>query len=452
MLNFRNFIRLIGRWSAYRVSSDSVDSRGPVFISYRHSDGYSIAADTAWAFRAAGVPVWHDQTDLPPGDTNRRLQEALESGLSGSVLLVTPEIHYSSVVRNIELPQLLRLADDQRFTFSILSIIEREPGKLDYGAPDELLGQRKKKLRNFKQEPAITQLDLAHAAREQCRRRMQAVRKDVEAAGRVLTMDVQTRIPPSAARVDSDLVLRLRLPLDGNRQPHCEGLEDLKLFLADLPQLVALAGAEHARIKGGAHLTVAFALGAALPTTLVGNIEVTDIAGHAWSLTGSAPVPEGENSILRNESAQASGARAGEILVYLDLLSARNDAAFEDFVTENSDRFAGAFHIRPIRQGNLRAEEASEVVGEASRIIRDFVGEYRTSEVHLLLRCPWPVALLLGRTLNTIRVHLYEWEDGPDENGNEIPPRYLPSLVVRSGAGGSPIERVVLPTPPEVLD
>ena len=61
------------------------------------------------------------------------------------------------------------------------------------------------------------------------------------------------------------------------------------------------------------------------------------------------------------------------------------------------------------------------------------------------LRCPWTVALLLGRTLNALRVHLYEWEDGPDYSGAIASPRYLPSLVVRSGAGGSPIESVILP-------
>ena len=74
-----------------------------------------------------------------------------------------------------------------------------------------------------------------------------------------------------------------------------------------------------------------------------------------------------------------------------------------------------------------------------------WAGQFRTSEVHLLLRCPWTAALLLGRTLNTLRVHLYEWEDGPDDHGNPTKPRYLPSLVVRSGAGGSPIEDVSLP-------
>ena len=69
-----------------------VRALAPVFISYRTSDGSRLAAALAWALRATGVPVWHDVTDLPPGDTTRRLQEALTSGLSGAVLIVSPDI------------------------------------------------------------------------------------------------------------------------------------------------------------------------------------------------------------------------------------------------------------------------------------------------------------------------------------------------------------------------
>ena len=223
------------------------------------------------------------------------------------------------------------------------------------------------------------------------------------------------------------------------------GLHDLKLFLADLPQLVALAGAEHARVWGGAHLSAAYALGAALPTTLIGRVEVVGTAGDVWALTGNAPAPDGPNQLLSVEPAAPASASAGTVLVYLDLLPARNDSAFDDLVTEGAGRFANAFHVRPTREGDLRPEEAAAITGEASRVIRNLAGQFRTSEVHLLLRCPWTVALLLGRTLNTLRVHLYEWEDGPDDYGNPTRPRYLPSLVVRSGAGGSPIEDVSLP-------
>ena len=143
---------------------------------------------------------------------------------------------------------------------------------------------------------------------------MQAVRKDAEAAGRVVAMDVQTRIPPFATRVDADLVLRLRPPIRGTRRPHHQGLHDLKSFLGDLPQLVALAGAEHATVRGGAHLSVAYAIGAALPTTLLGRIEVVDTGGEVWTLTGNAPVPDGAHQLLRIEPPASAFQSTGQIL------------------------------------------------------------------------------------------------------------------------------------------
>ena len=446
MSRLRQLFRRIGSRPPSQAPLGPVDPRGPVFVSYRQSDGSDLAADTAWALRAAGVPVWHDQSDLPPGDTDRRLAEALESGLSGAVLLVTPEIKHSRVVREIELPQLLDLEKNGAFTLSVLSVIEGEPGKLDYTAPDRLLAQPEGTLQRLKQEPIFTQDERSNAARSQCQRRMQAVRRDAETAGHVVTMDVQTRIPPFATLVDADLFLRLRPPIKGTRRPHHQGLQDLKSFLGDLPQLVALAGAEHATVRGGAHLSVAYAIGAALPTTLFGRIEVVDTGGEVWALTGNAPVPDRAKQLLHIEHPAPAFESTGQILVYLDLLPTRSDSAFDDLVSESEGRFATAFHIRPNGEGNLKSEEAPLITGEASQVIRDLASQFQTSEVHLLLRCPWTIALLLGRTLNTIRVHLYEWEDGPDDDGRPRKPMYCPSLVVRSGAGGSPIERVCFPS------
>ena len=62
--------------------------------------------------------------------------------------------------------------------------------------------------------------------------------------------------------------------------------------------------------------------------------------------------------------------------------------------------------------------------------------------MHLLLHTPFPIALLLGRLANTLRVHLYEIEGGPADDGSETPRRYLPSMVVHSGAGGSPVQQI----------
>ena len=428
-----------------KSGSSRASQRGPVFLSYRHSDGADLAQALAWALRSAGVPVWLDRSDLPPGDTERRLEEAMQSGLSGAVLLVTPDIAASSVVKETELPHLLRLEAEGAFTLSIASTIEAETGGLDYSAPDRLLSRTVPDLRGLRQDPALTSRDIANIARSHCRQRMEALRAGIESAGQIIDINLQTRIVPSAIGPRGDLVLRLRPPVPGDRRPHRQGLEDLRLFLSDLPHLLEIAGARHARVTGGAHLSVAFALGAALPTTLIGDVDAVDTAGHAWSTSDNAPAPGASVRLLEVMDRSPSEATKGDAVVYVDLLPTRSDPAFGRLVEASPSRVASVFHIRPVAEGNLLPEDAGAIVAEASHAIRQAASRSETSEVHLLLRCPWTVALLLGRTLNTIRVSLYEWEDGPDDCDSIVTPRYLPSLVVRSGAGGSPIEEVVLP-------
>ena len=431
--------------------SSRVSPRGPVFLSYRHSDGAEFATALAWALRAAGVPVWLDRSDLPPGDTERRLAEAMQSGLSGAVLVVTPDVGASTVIRDTELPQLLALEAEGAFTLSIASTIGAEAGGLDYSAPDRLLSQTMPILKGLRQDPALTSREIADIARSHCRQRMEALRADIASAGQVIDINLQTRIVPSAIGPYGDLVVRLRPPMNGDRRPHRQGLEDLRLFLGDLPHLLEIAGARRARVSGGAHLSVAFSLGAALPTTLLGDVDVVDAAGHTWAFADNAPAPAASTRLLEVTDRSPRGTPIGEAVVYVDLLPTRNDPAFDRLLEARLGRLANVFHIRPVAEGNLLPEDAGAIVAEASHAIRQAVSRSETSEVHLLLRCPWTVALLLGRTLNTIRVNLYEWEDGPGDGDSLVAPRYLPSLVVRSGAGGSPIERVVLPMRQEAL-
>lgn len=430
------------------TGAGGVDPFGPVFISYRQSDGVSLAVALAWSMRAAGVPVWHDQTDLPPGDTAKRLQEALASGLSGAILVVTLEIAASRVVRDVELPALLELAEDPAFTFSIVSTIPNpeEPAKLDYGAPDRLLGTPAGTLSAIDQSPGTTAAQRAEVARAQARRRLGHMRSRIANAGGELVLDLQTRVPPFAARHDAHLVVRLRPPLEGQRRPHVGGLEDLQGFLGQLPQLVAIGGASSMRVLGGAHLSVACAFGAAVPTTLLGSVEVIDTSGAPWLLSGQAPGPAAE-PLVAPVAPPTYNHDHGPVLIYVDLLPQRSDAAFDDLVA-GSD-FAGVMHLRPVAEGLLEPGRAPDLVGDVIAAVRELAGVHATTEVHLLLRCPYPMALLIGRSLNTLRVHLYEWED---VDAGDSGPRYVPSIVLRSGAGGSPIDQVSAPPLPTELE
>lgn len=411
----------------------------PVFISYRTSDGSDLAAAVAWALRATGVPVWHDITDLPPGDTARRLHEALTCGLSGAALLVTPDIRQSSVVRDIEVPGLLQLEPDPAFTFAVGSIISKPTtskgsstarADLDYSAADVLLAQSPGTLGRFKQYPLFDDADVAVLAREIAAQRMTAIR----ATGNPdLLLDIQTRLDPRGTPPEVPLAVRTRPPKSGSRLPDPRIWPPYAAFLADLPRLLSVAGAQRLHIRGGAHLTVAFALGAAVPTTSRWPVTVEDQAGAIWGQPDSNAAPRRVRLQETSEVGQAHDP-AAPVAIYVDLVPADPPGdAFADHAATNRERYAATLRLQAARRGLIPAESSIALITDLAQRIRNCAAQARTHRVHLFLRVPFPVAVLLGRTLNTLEVTLYEWDDTTDM------PRYAEMIIVASGRGGGPI-------------
>lgn len=416
-----------------------VSPLAPVFISYRTSDGGGLATSLAWALRATGVPVWHDITDLPPGDTTRRLQEALTQGLSGAALLITPDIGRSTVVRDIEIPGLLELEPDPDFTFAIGSIIWHPPapgsgpaarGNLDHAAADTLLAQPPGTLARFKQYPVFDDAGIAVLAREIAGQRMKAVRAlgDPE-----LLIDIQTRFHPRGTPPEVPLAVRTMPPADGHRLPGPQIWPPFAAFLTDLPRLLSIARAQRLRIRGGAHLTAAFALGAAVPTTSRWPVTVEDQAGAIWGLPSSDSA--GPRIRLREESETGQASTpAATAAIYIDLVPDQPPGdAFARHLTGHPGRYARITRLQPARRQLIPPETSASLVAELARRIRSCAAQARTHRIHLFLRAPFPAAVLLGRTLNTLRTTLYEWDDTSTE------PRYIQTVTVTPGQGGGPI-------------
>lgn len=417
-----------------------VRSLAPVFISYRTSDGSGLAAALAWALRATGVPVWHDITDLPPGDTTRRLQEALTSGLSGAALIVSPDIRYSDVIRETEVPGLLRLEPDPAFTFAIGSIIPRPanrarrntgPASLDYAAADALLAQPLGTLQRFKQYPLFDDAGIAVLAREIAAQRMTAIRA---LGAPELLLDIQTRLDPRGTPPEVPLAVRTRPPSPGHRLPDPDIWPPFAAFLADLPRLLSIAGAQRLHIRGGAHLTAAFALGAAVPTTSTWPVTAEDQTGTIWDqVSRQTPSPR---IALREESqtGQASAATGAPVAAYVDLVPAPAPGdAFADHIAGHRGRYARTTRLEPTRRRSIPAEATSTLVADLAQRIRACAAQAATHRVHLFLRVPFPIAVLLGRTLNTLETTLYEWDD------TSTVPEYVETVTVASGRGGGPV-------------
>lgn len=428
------------------MPSSGVNARGPVFVSYRQKDGRKPVTRLAWLLRAAGVPVWHDANDLPPGDTNERLKEALASGLSGGVLLVTPDIAKSTVVRNVELPELLVLEKDPDFVLAVGNIVRDSDGNLDYGAPDQLLDQPDGTLGRLKQHGADRRTGLVKIAREIVLHRIAGL---APAAGdpSVLHISVQSRSMPHANDQDAaDLSVRLR-PAAAGRLPSRSGLKDLKKALPLLPEAVSLRSPQTVRVTGGAHLSVAFAIGSALPATLVGDVRVEATDGQSWT-TGTVSTPPGETPLTRvaghNARTRTAPATAKTVVAYVDLLPDRSDDAYTRLLNNNPEAFDAWEHVRAAADAPLDPESAGPLIAEVASRLRKLSQDNGNADVHLLLRCPFPVAVLLGRLLNTLRVTVYEWARTAEDDTDQRP-LYVPALTVAASDADGPIAAVLLP-------
>jgi len=405
-------------------TSGAGGSLGPVFISYRASDGRPLAIELAWALRAAGVPVWHDVSDLPPGDTTQRLREALRSDLSGAILLVTPDLRRSKVVREHELPALLDLERDRHFSFLVANTIKTREKKIDLRAPDRLLTQPAGTLSRLKQYPLLTRSHVWAIAKEVAVQRMSQHRALDRST---LLIDIQTRLHPRSNAVNAGLVVRTRPPEPGRRVPPESIWAPLQSFLTVLPQLIEVAGAKAIRVRGGAHLSVAFSLGAALPTALGWPVEVEDRNHETWTPSSNSKPAK------LSEHARELGAIASPVAVMVDIVPdpSPTDTFGEHVVAEN--QYSASLRLSPARRRPLSPAVGVATAADVAQRIRRFASEHNTNEVHLFLRTPFAVSVLLGRALNTLKVHLHEWEDINSR------PRYIHTVVVASGHGGGPI-------------
>lgn len=414
-------------------TDESFDPLGPHFLSYRQKDGTKVTDEIMWRLRAAGVPVWRDAADLSPGDTETRLEEALADGLAGGVLVITKDVVNSRIVRELEAPRLLRLAEHSPFGLAIANNVTVR-GKPDYGAPDRLLHREDGKLAGFVQDSVANpdgMLDLVERVR---RKRVRNLRDRVAADDGWLRLTVQTRnAGASVDRTNAALDLRIK-PARSGRLPDATGLQFFADSAPGIPDAVTAAGASKVRLGGGAHLSVALALGILLPATRIGRIEVHDQYEQVWS--AGAPAFGGDVGLLdvTDEPEVAGGDEARAVAVYLDLMPMRNDAAWQTLLRQGSQRFAAAVHARAVADGMLDPSRGAALAAAAAGLVRELSYRHAGAEVHLVYRGPFGLAPLIARLLNTVRGVLYEWDDTGDA------PAYVPVLRTDPADHGRPLE------------
>jgi len=225
-----------------------------------------------------------------------------------------------------------------------------------------------------------------------------------------------------------------------------EGLLDLQATIGLLPDAVTRTAATRVRITGGAHLSVAFALGAALPSSRIGTMEIVDQRAESW--IGTTESTNSETAHLRvvghAELGRSSLTGRSHVGVYLDLITPASDGAFDRYLEEHAGQPDAWIRLGTATPDLIKPGDAGEIAAEAAAHIRDLSNSHSNAEVHLLLRCPFPIAVLLGRLTNTLRVVVYEWDDSDPTIGDDYRARYAPSLRVQTSAADGVIRQVLL--------
>ncbi len=295
------------------------DPKGPIFVSYRQSDGTAYAERLDTYLRAGGLVPWRDLVNLPPGETAQRVSEAFDEGISNAVLIVTPELEHSEFVPQVELPPLLGLDADtgnaKPFHLLVLNTIAKDGSngmEVDIDAPDTILNRseywptccakcgrdRRWVLKNLKQ---YAELPHQHEFRQ-----LYADLLDARLSARVahladkeVIIQTQTR-PEGNARsrlsgsnrsgfvgkdADDpyDLIIRLRQD-HGTGVPSVESLRALQETLPLLVDGLYAHGVERVRLDGSGHFSLLWAVGAALPITRMrrGSFVVEDPHQKRW--------------------------------------------------------------------------------------------------------------------------------------------------------------------------
>jgi len=270
--------------------------------------------------------------------------------------------------------------------------------------------------------------------------RVEQRRPNIREEGRPFTIRVQTRPTPFALEADGDdLHIRIKSS-DNGRLPSRDGLEHLKTTLPLIGDAVYASGAKTARISGGAHLSVALAIGAALPETKIGNVEVLDTRDQIWTsvTTEDDPVTIQVHSRRLTLTRPRPSKVQDRAAILISLTPAPDATAFERLLRDSTEPFRTAAVISITGSERIDSREAGRLSAAIAQQIKQVAATNGRAEMHLAFHGPFPMAILIGRHLNTLRTVSYEWENG--DTGDS---RYSPTVVLEPGVTGGPITDVL---------
>lgn len=399
--------------------------KGAVFISYAHRDG-GVPAD--WAdgiLRAAGIPVWRDARDLNTGTTDDDIRQEIAMCAEGLVILTD---HYpnSGFAYPKEFAQFVSQRNDVGWKFTIDHSIRDENGGLDVDGPDRLLDGGPFESTN--------QVDLRDetSARAYVDRLVGNRLRTVLPAGsaQTLRLHINSYVREVAEQApDHGLFINIDL---NNGLTQTEGLTHLAWALPVTSRWLGRFRAPETPptilVTGGAHPSVAVAVGAALSVTRYrGEVWVQAKESSLW-LDPEVPDP-GESHVDPKTDIKVcwDDTQRGPLAVFVNFANREGNPAFDELWTAIRGDIAKAIRIDrtgPEGHMSIAPGEGRRLAEEAASVIRRHADNQDTDVIHLCVAAAFPIALHLGRLLNNYTVHL--WERGASNEG----PRYRRTLTI----------------------
>lgn len=442
------------------ATTQGYDPHGYVFISYRQGDeGNRIATDLEHLLRASGIPVWRDTTSIGPGILARTCTDAIKDGSSGAILIITEDLADSTFVKDKEYPTLRKaLEANPQFTLAIVTALKKTDGTPDFKGADVILedcipsnakdslASTREPLSDFLQYTS-TRESLVKLAAFMQSIRVRALQSEAPAS--TLTLNVRTREVPAAEHQTPAMLDIRTIPADGNDLPPSgEAMRHLKDTIKSLPSACADINAHTVQLSGPLHLSVAFTIGATFPaTSAISSLRV--ISGREnepiWE-SSYPPSSAGEQIHITeilledNEDTFDHDDQRGSVAIYVDIVDRgyENTNPFTTYLANHREDFLKAYRLS-LKEENSTVDPQNG--GEIAITIGSIIGQLsacnNNARISLFLRCPFPLATLIGREMNTLTVDVYETDRSPKT------PKYLPALRVQASRPAGVITEVL---------
>jgi hypothetical protein len=386
------------------------DATGRSFLSYRRARA-GEAALLIEAQQDHGIPTWQDVRNLGSVPTEDELRRVLaESSTASAVLFITPEIEHSPIVRNVEVPKIIKRAEVGDGFF----VVPLAAGGLDYKAAAEVTSNQlsAQNLSDWNmQKISAPTLSLAHAAEVAERvltQRLQAIHRQLP-QGAPLRVGLFVRRPPPF-ELGTALVLDWS-PRFVDKEASQETWRDTLL-----PALERIAKAIRQQAPGREveafgvpTLPAATALGCAFLSTSGLRASWRQIAPGRNDQLWTLAQPREDSGFKRQMTSKDPTARDIAVLVSVADNTEPLFAAYQ----KNLPPLRALVHLTRLGAYPhvIRTPgEATDVALAVQDGIRSARREYgNIGTIHLFMAAPAGLAMLIGQLLNTFgSVQTYE--------------------------------------------